>query len=248
MFDIIERNAIPPAQLWIGKHEELLEKVVSFLQKVFCKNNGCSYCSLCRQITDQQFYGITWLLPERAYTLEHLEPVMAKITLTLEKDDCHFFVLQKADSLTTISANSLLKSIEEPPVGYYFILTAEHLEEILPTIRSRCIVSNFYSKKQYIKHQNLYVFFTYSIDRSPSLFLKELEMATVSELDVLTLLDQVLIYWVQEAKKMIETNNSIEYEKIVVNIEKIKTALSKPIMNGSGNIVLKDLFLQISYS
>lgn len=47
------------------------------------------------------------------------------------------FFPQAAD-LTVEAANSLLKSIEEPPEGTLFILEARTEEELLPTIRSRC--------------------------------------------------------------------------------------------------------------
>lgn len=40
--------------------------------------------------------------------------------------------------LTVEAANSLLKSIEEPPEGTLFIMEARSEEEFLPTIRSRC--------------------------------------------------------------------------------------------------------------
>lgn len=36
------------------------------------------------------------------------------------------------------SANTLLKSLEEPPSKTIFILLADHLDRVLPTIRSRC--------------------------------------------------------------------------------------------------------------
>ncbi len=47
------------------------------------------------------------------------------------------FILEHADSLGTESQNTLLKIIEEPPEGTYFILTANQLQGLLPTIRSR---------------------------------------------------------------------------------------------------------------
>ena len=37
------------------------------------------------------------------------------------------------------SANALLKVMEEPPEGVLFLLTADSLAGVLPTIRSRCV-------------------------------------------------------------------------------------------------------------
>ena len=40
--------------------------------------------------------------------------------------------------LRSDSANTLLKSLEEPPVNTIFILLADRVDRVLPTIRSRC--------------------------------------------------------------------------------------------------------------
>jgi len=42
------------------------------------------------------------------------------------------------ESLRPDSANTLLKSLEEPPTQTIFLLLADRLERVLPTIRSRC--------------------------------------------------------------------------------------------------------------
>lgn len=44
----------------------------------------------------------------------------------------------KAGSFTLEAANSLLKLLEEPPLGTLFLLEAQSEEEVLPTILSRC--------------------------------------------------------------------------------------------------------------
>ncbi|MDH5361665.1 MAG: DNA polymerase III subunit delta', partial [Gammaproteobacteria bacterium] len=47
-------------------------------------------------------------------------------------------VVQPADSMNESSANSLLKTLEEPPQGGVLILISDRPESLLPTIRSRC--------------------------------------------------------------------------------------------------------------
>ena len=42
------------------------------------------------------------------------------------------------ESLRADAANTLLKSLEEPPAGTIFILVTSRLDRVLPTIRSRC--------------------------------------------------------------------------------------------------------------
>lgn len=54
-----------------------------------------------------------------------------------------FIVIDGADRLTIAAANALLKVLEEPPRWARFFLLAEHLEAVIPTIRSRCAVVTY---------------------------------------------------------------------------------------------------------
>ena len=48
-------------------------------------------------------------------------------------------LLYHAERMNGESANALLKVMEEPPEGVLFVLTAQSLAGVLPTIRSRCV-------------------------------------------------------------------------------------------------------------
>ena len=52
-------------------------------------------------------------------------------------------IIDPADDMEAPTANALLKSLEEPPAGTYFLLIAHRIGRLLPTIRSRCRVLNF---------------------------------------------------------------------------------------------------------
>lgn len=52
-------------------------------------------------------------------------------------------ILDPADDLEKHAVNALLKSLEEPPVGTFFLLVTHRLGRLLPTIRSRCRVLRF---------------------------------------------------------------------------------------------------------
>lgn len=53
------------------------------------------------------------------------------------------FLIDQADRANEQAANSLLKTLEEPPDHLILILTAENVYDLLPTIRSRSVVMNF---------------------------------------------------------------------------------------------------------
>lgn len=52
-------------------------------------------------------------------------------------------IVDPADDLEKNAANALLKSLEEPPHGTFFILVAHQPARLLPTIRSRCRLLRF---------------------------------------------------------------------------------------------------------
>lgn len=52
-------------------------------------------------------------------------------------------LIEKADQLREEAANALLKLLEEPPPNFILIITAQSLDDILPTLRSRCQAVEF---------------------------------------------------------------------------------------------------------
>jgi DNA polymerase-3 subunit delta' len=57
--------------------------------------------------------------------------------------DRRVFLIDQADRAGEQAANSLLKTLEEPPEHLILILTAENVYDLLPTIRSRSVILNF---------------------------------------------------------------------------------------------------------
>ena len=53
------------------------------------------------------------------------------------------FLIDQVDRAGEQAANSLLKTLEEPPDHLILILTAENVYDLLPTIRSRSVILNF---------------------------------------------------------------------------------------------------------
>lgn len=233
-----------PASLFIGNEQELLENAINLLQKVFCNNGGCSVCIQCRKVQEQQHESILWLMPEKQYAVEDLKVIFSTISFALEANQHYFFVIQKADLLTTACANALLKSLEEPPAGYHFILLAQRLEYILPTIKSRCLIQTIGGNQHSTLHP-LMPYFTTSAFQDPIAFTKELEAANPNEWDSLSLLDELVEYWAGVYKKQIIAHNAKGQEQALAMIQHLKKAMLQPPMPGSSKLFWKNLFLQI---
>ena len=66
--------------------------------------------------------------------------IMRKLSFKAYEGEFKVAIIWMAEKLNVQSANKLLKLIEEPPEKTLFILIAEHQEELLNTIRSRCVL------------------------------------------------------------------------------------------------------------
>ena len=59
------------------------------------------------------------------------------------KNICKFIILDSADDLNINSANSFLKTLEEPNKNTFIFLISHQLSSLIPTIRSRCLKIKF---------------------------------------------------------------------------------------------------------
>ena len=232
------------AQLWIGPHNFLVQQATLLLQTIFCTKKGCATCTTCKHIKEKQHHAVKWYYPEKQYTIEYVHDILATIAFKLNKTEHFFFIIQKADFLTPACANRLLKSIEEPPPGYHFLLLAERKEQLLPTIRSRCIIKLFYAANIASPHTNLYSYFTTTNHTSPSEFLKTLDQSSINERETIELLDTLLTYWATQYKKAVQKSQEQAITKKAQILGILTHAAKKPPMPGSSKLFWRNLFLQ----
>jgi hypothetical protein len=237
--------ATHPSFLLIGDADTLLDKAITLLQKQFCPNTSCAVCIVCRKIREQQHESIIWLHPEKQYTVDDLKIIFSTISFALEPGQHFFFILQKADMLTTACANALLKSLEEPPAGYHFILLAQRAELILPTIKSRCLIEYYHTDTLDAPTAALFPFFTTTTFHDPLAFSKELDNANMSEWESMALLDRIMIHWAQAYKKHVIAQNTAAAKQAERALHHLKVAMLQPPMPGSSKLFWKNLFLQI---
>src|SRR5699024_12445644 len=84
---------------------------------------------------------VSLLQPEQGGGLIRVEPMRAfvnRLHLTPQYDNGRLGWIEPAEQLNTAAANSLLKTLEEPPAGTHLVPVSDHVNGLLPTIRSRC--------------------------------------------------------------------------------------------------------------
>ena len=73
------------------------------------------------------------------YLVSQVKAMRSEIFNTSLSAEGRAVLLYHVERMNEESANALLKVMEEPPEGVLFLLTADSLAGVLPTIRSRCI-------------------------------------------------------------------------------------------------------------
>ena len=80
---------------------------------------------------------------KRSITIDQIRNLQAALTTRPGLAEKRAVIIDAADDLERNGANALLKSLEEPPAGTYFLLVSHASDRLLPTIRSRCQMLRF---------------------------------------------------------------------------------------------------------
>jgi len=76
----------------------------------------------------------------REIKIEAVRAIGALVGISAHRAGVRVVLLTPAEALNAPAANALLKMLEEPPPRTFFVMTSDRLDEVLPTIRSRCVL------------------------------------------------------------------------------------------------------------
>ena len=80
---------------------------------------------------------------KRNVTVDQVRRMQQRLNTRPTLGDRRAIIIDPADDMEKSAVNALLKSLEEPPTGTFFLLIAHQPGKLLPTIRSRCRVLRF---------------------------------------------------------------------------------------------------------
>lgn len=80
---------------------------------------------------------------KRNIAIDQVRRMQQRLTTRPTLGNRRAIIINSADELEKPAFNALLKSLEEPPVGTFFLLVAHRPGRLPPTIRSRCRVLRF---------------------------------------------------------------------------------------------------------
>ena len=142
----LRQNKESGTYLFYGdKGIDLLGLAISFTMAMNCpelENNYCGVCEVCKKIkhgnyADLEVVGLQQ--GESKVGIDKIKNTIYKASSSSYEGRKKVFIIKDIESMNKYSANALLKIMEEPPKGTFFILISNTLN-VLPTILSRSIV------------------------------------------------------------------------------------------------------------
>ncbi len=77
-------------------------------------------------------------IPETLHTIESMRKLIQEAAMPPFESEHKVFIIEEAEKMQAPAANALLKTLEEPLADTFIFLVASELEQLLPTIVSRC--------------------------------------------------------------------------------------------------------------
>lgn len=122
---------------------------LTLIQGLFCTvlpDDACGECPSCRKIDGGNHPDIHLIAPlpdKRDISIEQLRDMQHVLSLRPYEAPRKVCIIDPAERMSVSAANSLLKTLEEPPGNALIILLTENAGMLLPTVRSRCQLLRF---------------------------------------------------------------------------------------------------------
>jgi len=122
---------------------------LALIQALFCTavaDDACGVCASCRKVAGNNHGDIHFVEPlpdKRDISIEQLRELQRDLSLRPYEAPRKACIMEPAERMSVNAANSLLKTLEEPPGNALIILLTENADMLLPTIRSRCQLVRF---------------------------------------------------------------------------------------------------------
>ncbi len=124
----------------IGK-EELAAYLASVLLCDDTADKPCGHCSACLRLArgvHANMLRLSLVPREKSIKIDQLRKLLESLALNPLQAGKRAVMILDIDTMTVQAQNALLKSLEEPDEGTYFLLSTKNEQAVLPTIMSRC--------------------------------------------------------------------------------------------------------------
>ena len=141
------------AYLFVGPKEVgKTQTALALAQLVNCDNERqapCQECPSCKKIASLSHPDVMIVGPQGdSIKIDQIRFVLSRLQLKAFEAKMKVLIMQDVELMTLEAANSLLKTLEEPPAHTLMILTTSLEQANLDTIRSRCHVVKFFASSK----------------------------------------------------------------------------------------------------
>ena len=103
------------------------------------RGTGCGECHECHTVGQGSHADVNVIRTEKlSIGVDEVRAIVRRAALSPAGKRWQILVVEDSDRLTDQACNALLKAIEEPTPRTVWLLCAPTVEDVLPTIRSRC--------------------------------------------------------------------------------------------------------------
>lgn len=156
LLSLVRTGRCPHAVLLYGADERTRKKTAeAAAAALLCENREkapCGVCSACKKTKAGSHPDIRVLCgTEKAHTVGInviREGILSSLYIVPNEAARKVYILLDADGMTTEAQNAFLKTLEEPPPFVNFVLAADGLQKLLPTVLSRSTSFSLGEKEQ----------------------------------------------------------------------------------------------------
>jgi DNA polymerase-3 subunit delta' len=118
---------------------------LNFAQALNCldEHKPCGQCRSCLKIAHGNHPDVRVIEAlNGTIKIDQIRAMQREVALSPHEGRWKVYIIRQMERATTEAANCLLKTLEEPPAQVILMLTASDMDQLLPTIISRCQVLN----------------------------------------------------------------------------------------------------------
>lgn len=144
ILNALENQKLGHCFLMAGPKNPLkLDTAFLLAQSIIEGNNtyACETCDICRRVKNLEYYDLRYIDGSKdTIKIEMIEELFDEFAkTTLEAKDKKIYIINNINNASTKVLNAILKFMEEPPSdNIYGILITDQIDNLLPTIVSRC--------------------------------------------------------------------------------------------------------------
>lgn len=147
---ILKNNQLQHAYIFEGVAGSGKYEMAKWLaQGINCQNRRedgapCLVCNQCLRIEQEEHPDVTIVKPDGlSIKVDQVRAIKEEFAKSGMESRRKILIIEDMDKMTTSAANSLLKFIEEPEGEITILLLTTEIQQLLPTILSRCQIISF---------------------------------------------------------------------------------------------------------